>query len=231
MLADKLRSAASEGLSYVGGYAEYCGWTGGTSLIYLTNLSGGIGTTVRTGDLVLVFQSRGGDVSGSSIPPTPTGYTSIYGGVASGMGFDIGWSLMYKKATVSDTSVSLDTSSRDNAVIVQVWRAQKPTTPIPTGNQTAVTNSARPNPPAVTPTAAGAVVAVFGANSFLADRITSLVPVGLNSTLSAIGSGTGIAAGYIPWVSGTVDPDTFNIDKPDNTDFSSVGISVVIDPA
>lgn len=228
MLADKLRSATSEGLSYVGGYAQYYGSTGGTTTVSLTSLSGGIDTTVRTDDLVLVFQSRGGS-SSVSAPPTPTGYTSIYRGFG-GSVFETGWSLAYKKATVSDTSIQLDTSVDSNAVLVQVWRAQKPTAPIPTANQTLIGNSGRPNPPAVTPTAVGAVVTVFGANSFSATNVTNLTPVGLNSTLSAVGSGTGIAAGYVPWVSGTVDPSTFSIGTSDNTSYSSVGISVVIDP-
>lgn len=228
MLADKLRSATSEGLSYVGGYAQYYGNTGGTTTVSLTSLSGGIDTTVRTDDLVLVFQSRGGSFSVST-PPTPTGYTSIYRNLV-GSAFETGWSLAYKKATVSDTSVQLDTSVDSNAVLVQVWRAQKPTTPIPTTNQTAISNSGRPRPPAVTPTALGAVVAVFGANSFSATSVPTLAPVGLSSTLSAVGSGTGVAAGYVPWVSGTVDPSTFNIGASDSTNYSSVGISVVIDP-
>lgn len=228
MLADKLRLATSEGLSYVGGYAQYYGNTGGTTTVSLTSLSGGIDTTVRTDDLVLVFQSRGGSFSVSA-PPTPTGYTSIFRGVG-GSAFETGWSLAYKKSTVSDTSVQLDTSVNSNAVLVQVWRAQKPTTPIPTTNQTAIGNSGRPSPPAVTPTASGAVVAVFGANSFRATDITTISPVGLKNTLSAVGSGTGVAAGYVPWVSGTVDPSTFSIGTSDSTDYSSVGISIVIDP-
>ena len=228
MLADKLRSATSEGLSYVGGYAQYYGNTGGTTTVSLTSLSGGIDTTVRTDDLVLVFQSRGGSFSASA-PPTPTGYTSIYRNLVGSM-FETGWSLAYKKATVSDTSVQLDTSAASNAVLIQVWRSQKPTTPIPTTNQTAISNSGRPNPPAVIPTAVGAVVAVFGANSFPGHDVTIISPVGLKNTLSVTGSGTGIAAGYVPWVSGTVDPSTFNIGTPDSTNYSSVGISVVIDP-
>ena len=229
MLADKLRTATIEGLTYVGGYAQYIGAVPGTTTFPLNSLTGGIDTAARAGDLVLLFQTRS-EFNSTASPTVPAGYTTLSRSLVGGSDYRVGWMLVYKLLSAADTSVDLaNSSSYFSAALVQVWRGVDSATPASSTSVASTISSSRSDPPSVTPTVAGSIVSAFGGNA--AGGTADLIPPGsLSAGFTVGGTGTAVAAGYIPWITGSVDPSPFGAIN-DITSYSAVGISVVINPA
>lgn len=165
-------------------------------------------------DLVIVSYGVGG-TSDVSIGVTTAGYTEIVELFHNETGADVSLSVSYKKMSGSpDTTLDLTaTGNAQNggAVIVEVWGGVDTTTPMDVAaTSIAAGDGGRPNPPAITPTTAGAVVVVVGSNaSNVTDAVFTQTGSELSNFLSATSPDTldaTVGTGDFSWTSGAFDP-------------------------
>lgn len=182
-------------LQYVGG-ASGVGTSSGYT-VSLTSLTGGIDTQPRVGDIVVVASGFG---STASSAPTITGNNN---GAYTGHGtasyandtYDTNFRLFSKvMGATPDTSLTVvrtTNTAYGGATVVQVWRGQHATTPVPVvGTPATTTNGSRGNPPAVTPTANGCIVIAAGAGCQGASGSAFTVPSGMGNAVSVNADGT-----------------------------------------
>jgi len=237
MLADKLRAATAPAalpIEYVGGYVE--GFAGQTTdrIISLTSLTGGLASSPAAGDLVIVYFAAGG---GADLALTVSGYTEVVE-LYSNDQFDTNLVVAYKHLSAADTSLTLTggtiSSSAGGAVSVHVFRNVDPLLPLDVTSTTATgTNSARANPPSITPFTEGAWV-VAGAGGGLQDPATTYSSSDLSGFNTAFGNDNNAAlvgVGYYEWTSGAFDPAQFTLGKADSTSYSWAAVTLALQPA
>jgi hypothetical protein len=199
--------------------------SGSAQAVSLTDLldSGGGAATLQQNDIVVVTMCRAStsDLSAASTSPSAgQSYTLVGSDLYSDSGFDANFSVNYKfMGATPDTTVTLPgTGGGGMAVTVFAFRGVNTTTPLDVAATTASgVNTTTHDPPAITPTTAGALISVHvgGAGSALGSAAYAL-PGDLSSTTNefrtkaANGSGSGasgVGTGLKKdWSSGSFDP-------------------------
>ena len=198
-------------ITYVGG--QVGGRAGSTSTSNVTfSLSGGISTTPRPGDLVII------GVTVASQARTPacavSGYTAQTQINANGTTYDTSLNVSYKFMGITpDTTFTLPSTGNiadAQRYTVQVWSGVDPTTPLDVAMVSASgTGTGRPNPGSITPTSSGAYVGIIGAGA-AATGASYTAPA--NYTTGFLTGSTAdtndamIGSGYRSWTSGAEDP-------------------------
>ena len=207
----------------------------GTSLaqnVTLTGLNGGIDTVPSAGDLVIV--TYGIASAGGATPSiTSSGYTSV-ASISSDSTYDTNQIVQYKiMGGTPDASIDFSgTSSTANAgiVAIQVWRGVDPSTPMDVTATTATGTTGQPLPPAITPTTAGAMIAIFG---IAAGNTATTLTTGLSNSSAAIRTDTNsvaVAYGSFAWLSGTYTPTRFGGNSTSAT-YSWAAVTLALRPA
>lgn len=204
-------------IEYVGGRTHAFPGTTSTTVISLNGtLTGGLATSPAEGDLVVVsYAIHGGDLNMSIVT---TGYVEVADLWASDS-LDTNLGVFYKAmGATPDTDVEVmatTSAGAPGAVIIQVWRGVDATTPIDVTTTTATgVNTGAPNPPAITPVTAGAVVVVCGAGTSLNGGVTlSQSGTELSNFIAVYGDNADAsnnditaAMGSFAWTSGAFDP-------------------------
>jgi hypothetical protein len=179
------------------------------------------GLSLQEDDFVVVTVGGGGQ---SSSAPTVTGNQSGTYSAAGGTAYadssgDVNFGMFTKKmGATPDTSLTvtcLNSASRASGAVAQVFRYVDETTPLDaTGTVATLTTGSRGDPPAVTPTTAGALVVSGGAGSqqIGGSFAAPTVPSGMaNETSHLVTSGAttfymGVWMASAPWTSGAYDP-------------------------
>jgi hypothetical protein len=204
-------------ISYVGGISG--GGTGSSYTVSLDGtLTGGSSSSPSAGDVVVVWASHG---STSSSAPTVTGnnFGAYTGAGNAGYGndnWDTNARMFYAGMGASvDTQLTIarqNNTTYGGTTLVMVFRGVDSATPLDATGTTAVgTNTARFNPPSVTPTTSGAIV-IYGGSGCTAAAINE-TPTDANSSTKWIGlkydgstSDMSSGLGYKGWTSGALDP-------------------------
>jgi hypothetical protein len=201
-------------LQYVGGKTQAIEGTTSDAVVSLTDLTGGLASQPAADDIVIVGYViyALGDVA---VGVQTAGYTEIAelrGNDVSDANLSVSYKIM---GGTPDTSVTVSPTLNTafaGAVVIHVWRGVDTTTPLDVASTTAVgTNTDRPNPPAITPSTAGAVVVAIGGGSVENPPGAVLTQPGseLSNFLSIKSDdveGAVIAAGSYAWTSGAFDP-------------------------
>lgn len=208
-------TAGGGGLVFVGGTSSSPIDGGGGSLS-LTSLTGGIGTAAAIGDIVIVAVAYGSTANRSG--SLPGGYTSLVS-IGADDNFDCELRVGYKVLSSADTGLTVGGTGNvadASGVAVHVWRNIN-ATPIDVTTTTATgINAATPDPPAITPVTAGAIILVIGgaAGGTLANFSGPSMGSGLEHFFEGWGADTndGHVAMYSKtnWTSGAFDPTAFS---------------------
>jgi hypothetical protein len=208
------------GLVYVGGRSETRQASGGWALS-LTGLTGGVGTQPAEGDLVIIAYANSSALDRDLAVSGYTELTDLYVNDT----FDCQLGVYYKIMSSSpDTSATLTAYTNINAAAVHVWRGVNATTPMDVTRAVATgTNTGVPNPPALTPVTAGAVIVVVGAYAAEFGHGAALTAASLDNFVQAHGDGSGnnfhvgVGVGSIEWTSGSYDPAAFGGGEADTS--------------
>ena len=186
-----------------------------TSLtVSLTALTGGIAASPADGDIVVVLAVTGTKANRtlSIKDPATVDYTLIGSELYSDDFVDTNLRLAYKfMGATPDASVVIGPSGSGQdalTVVVHVWRGVDATTPLDVAVTTATgINTGRPNPPAITPTTADAVVlAAGGAAAAIGAVFTASELANFRSVTQADSNDSMSGMGSFDWVSGAFDP-------------------------
>jgi hypothetical protein len=236
MRAHHLRAILkSTGITFVGGYSAGYAGTVSDITVPLTSLTGGIGTQPIAGDLVVVFYGIGytSGIQGFSL----SGYIS--GSLTGTDNYNTKSAYGYRLMPATpDTSITITGGTggiaNAGAVALQVWRRVHATTPLDVTTTTATgTNSLLANPPAITPTTAGAIILaggvgahVQGVQTFSSSALANFISVGGDDTTDVT-----VGLGSYVWTSGAYDPAVFTFSGSDITTSSWVAATLALRPA
>lgn len=158
-------------IQYVGGVAANAG--AASYSVSLTALTGGIGSSVQAGDLVVVMSGWSSTANGNPgvTSPKATEVADLY---ANGTN-DANMSAAYFiAASTPPTSITVTGTTDNAAAAVMVFRGVHQTTPIDATTTTiTATTGFDPNPPAITPVTTGAAIVI---GSLLAAGIVAGTP-------------------------------------------------------
>lgn len=148
-------------IQYVGGFASNAVLASYT--VSLTALTGGIGSAVQAGDLVIVtsgWSSAANGNPGITSPATHTEVADLYANATNDGNMAMSY---FIAASTPPTSITV-TGTTDNSVVsLMVFRGVDQTTPIDATTTTATgTTGFDPDPPAITPVTTGAAVVIGG---------------------------------------------------------------------
>lgn len=235
--------ASASRIQYVGGAtAGKAGAISGNSTIALNSgLTGGIASSAAAGDLVIAVFGTGATANNTlAITDGSTDYTLIDSELYQDDTFDTNLRVAYKFMGGSpDASTTFGPTGNANdagAMGVYVFRGVDPTTPLDVAAVSGqAADTSRVVPPDITPSTAGAYVAVVGAaahnggvdtfttTNFLFDFFTQ---GGTNDTNDVtIG-----AALFDDWTSGATNYATWGHSQTDSTSFSWAGITLALRP-
>lgn len=191
--------------------------------VSLTSLTGGLASQPASGDLIIVVIATAGTQNHTLTIKDSSGgsdYTLIGAELYANDTRDTNLRVAYKFAGGSpDTScfVNVSTASNTCHIAVEVWRGVEPSNPLDVAATTATgANTGQPDPAAITPVTAGAMILVAGAGttpynapadftSSSFDGFTSGYQAGdVTRTSSAI-----LGIGYKAWTSGAFDAAAF----------------------
>lgn len=210
-------------IGYVGG--RTAGFVGSVSTAVTvaldSGLTGGSGSGVSAGDLVVVGVGFGGTGVGSPSVAitTPSGHTALTPQYATSATYDTAHGVSYKiMGGTPDASVTIPPSTNTawgGSYVIHVFSGVDATTPMDVAAVYALASSVanpKPNPPAITPTTAGAWIVAIGhaatssapATFGSSDLSGFLSSYGDDSTDSEVGGGY-----YSSWTSGAFDPAAF----------------------
>lgn len=203
-------------LVYVGGTSG--SGTGASYNISLSGtLTGGIASSPAPGDIVVVASGFGNNAS--SAPTCSGDQSGTYTGLFNALHVNDTWDTEFRAfyslmGSTPDTSLTIGRVSNGaygGATVVHVWRGVDATTPFDVATVTATSaNASRPNPPAITPVTAGAVVIACGAGMQTTAGGAFTIPSGMSNGVSAHSNGTtsdiGTFIASFAWVSGAYDP-------------------------
>lgn len=177
-----------------------------------SGLTGGVGSAVAAGDLVIVGV---GMAAGTQRAPsiTTSGYSTtaaLYAAAQTNRAnLIVGWKVMSgtPDANVIATFASFASDCGAN-IGIHVWRGVNGTTPMDVTPVTATgSGSAAPNPPAITPVTSGAEIVVVGFSaSTLAQTLSSSLDYPLSVNFNASNHDAAMHIAGITWGTGAVDP-------------------------
>ncbi len=215
-ITQALLASYNQGIKFVGAFFQDGSASSASSITanYGGNLVGGLDTTPRAGDVVIVVVAANAS-SDYTFSASTSGYTKIADLYANNTGTtaDCNAAVFLKvMGATPDTTVTI-TSSTAGFLMAEVYvlRGVDKTTPsdVAATTATTVTNSVAPNPPAITPVTARAAVLAIGFASG-SGSLTALTTSGLSDTVSENTSFAAYAMGVIyNWSSGAVDPAAF----------------------
>ena len=184
----------------------------------LTALTGGLASSVASGDLVLVFSGWGGTADGNPGVTSPAAIevADLYANSTHDANLSIAYFVAGPTPPASVTVASSGATASGSICGVAVYRGVDPTTPLDVTTTTATgTGTGDGNPPAITPITAGAqlvccsLVAAVNGNTYVAPAGYSLIVnrAGLSTLIRAASLGVAHKA----WSgSGADDPAAFN---------------------
>lgn len=193
---------------YVGGTkVSQVGSTSGELTFDLTALTGGIDTTARTGDMVIVNLGIG-STSDLTMSMTTAGYNKI-ADLYSNDTYDANQGVFWKvMGATPDTTVSTmysGSTSDGIGATVMVFRGVSPDAP---SIQTATgINGGQPTPPAITPTIPGSIVVCMGVSAdtsssvFTSNTLDNFISIAQAETNDVM-----LGMGSFRWSSGTYTP-------------------------
>lgn len=153
-----------DGIEFVGYATSSKGSDSGSWTIDLSTLTGGIDTTPREGDFVIIVAAHSWP-SNRDMTLTGTGWTEqcdLYANDTNDTNFAVFTKLM--DATPDSSVIVSDETS--NVAVVYVFRGVDASSPLDVAVTTATgTSSNRPKPPAITPVTTGAVIVVTAATT------------------------------------------------------------------
>jgi len=188
----------------------------GTFSLALNSLTGGIGSSPQSDDLIFVVNGVSTDFGTGYSFTTPSGYTKIVDNRGNDTN-DAAQAVYYKKSAGNETSVTINaTNTTDMAAIgiAHVWRNINVGTPIDVTSTTAVGgDTGRPNVPSITPVTPGCVILGFGVGT-LGTGSSALTASGLSNVVAAtqpnvVSGVAGIIAAYTAWTTGAYDMPQF----------------------
>jgi len=235
-LANKLRGASksSTKIEYVGGKTFTRGGSASsTTTVPLTDLTGGIGTQPQEGDIVIASVNIGSYASNYATSQLPSGYTQI-AALYGNNNYDNSHNVSYKiMGATPDTSIVIPATISDlwaQTVTIQVFRNVDIINPLDVTPTTSIlTATALPNPPAITPITAGAVIVVCGATAYYYaaltnNELTSFLSIqSINDTYDSYSG-----SGYFEWVSGAFDPVAFG--GTNQTSYAATAVTMALRP-
>lgn len=211
MLINPFVFEAAGGIEYVGGKTVVL--AGGSAVVSLTDLTGGLATEPSADDLIIV-SFGGGGTGDQIIGVTTPGYTEVSELYADDT-VDANLSVNHKVAD-GDTTVTLSTSGSSGQPVVcaiDVRRGVSTATPMDVAATTATgINTGRPNPAAITPITEGAVIIVAGLGTNFGTTLAIFTTTELANFISVAGAASNnsvIGVGSLEWTSGAFDPATF----------------------
>lgn len=238
-----MSTAAATGVRFVGATtAAVTGSTATTTDVSLTSLLGG--AAVLEGDVVIVYYAAG-STADRALTITTTGYTQIADLYANDT-FDANLTVAWKRmGATPDTlvTVSATGATGDSGVVaIHVWRGVDSLVPLDGQPVTATgIDSALCNPPAITPTATGAVIVAGGAAAhngggsiagiggptFSSSNLSNFVTLSGPNATNDVTIGLGSAA----WTSGAFDPAAFTFSVTDSVSFSWAAVTLALLPS
>ena len=230
-------------IKFVGG-ASYLGSdTSGTNVNIPLNsgLTGGIESSVRTGDMVIVVHSVSSTTNSTLTirDPSSVAYTLIGSELYSDDTYDTNLRVAYKfMGATPDASVSFSDNlggTNGRIATAYVLRGVDSTTPLDVAAVTATnTNTGAVDPPSITPVTSGAAIVAFGAAAHNLGGVFFSFPSGslyswiANSNNTSNDSSHGIA--QYAWTSGAFNPAAWTLAGTTTTD-SWASITVALRPA
>ncbi len=231
------------GIQLVGRYlVNIPGASGATSHDLTGNLTGGIASSPAAGDFVIVsyFVYNTADRTNRTIGNTAQGaFDQLMTQYVNSVN-DVSITIAHKFLDGSvDDEIDLGTPSTTSTVGVQVvfevWRGVNTTTPMDVAHVVAAaTTTGRPDPGAITPVTAGAVITVVGGSSndngtgtlFTSSDLTNFASLG---NVQSARSGS-VGAGYKAWTSGAFNAAQWGGGSTDGTD-SAIAVAIALRPA
>jgi len=230
-------------IKFVGG-ASYLGSdTSGTNVNIPLNsgLTGGIESSVRTGDMVIVVHSVSSTTNSTLTirDPSSVAYTLIGSELYSDDTYDTNLRVAYKfMGATPDASVSFSDNlggTNGRIATAYVLRGVNSTTPLDVAAVTATnTNTGNVDPPSITPVTSGAAIVAFGAAAHNLGGVFFSFPSGslyswiANSNNTSNDSSHGIV--QYAWTSGAFNPAAWTLAGTTTTD-SWASITVALRPA
>lgn len=224
-------------IQYVGG-ATAGARDSGTVTVTFTNLVGGIGGGVQTGDLVVASTVLGKN-SNVTMTMSTAGYTTLFDLYADDSD-DTNLGVFYKvMGETPDTNATTGNSlaSNDTCVLaVQVWRRVDTSTPIGVSNSTTGINTANANPPSITTGTRGSLVIAVGAgghtnNVVVATQggdLENFITAGQNAGQTDATLGVGSVISSPTRAAGTaVDPIAFTISNSSSNSFAAATFELI----
>lgn len=237
MLQPFLRAVSKTvSIEYVGGYKV--GFVGGTTDQTITfggNLTGGTAASASENDIVVVYVNIAGSVP-SPAARTITGYSIIgFFNSESTFGTTLAVYAKLMGATPDSSFVVVGgtgSSSNGGALAVEVWRNVDPNSLFFNPITSRLTNTAKANPAAITPTVKGSYILAGGGAShsqgtatFTSSDLTNFLTASVNETQDPT-----IGLGYYQWTSGSFDAAQFGFTGTDSTTFASAAITMSLAP-
>lgn len=206
----------------------------------LTGLTGGIATAPAAGDMVIVFSGYPSTTNGTPGITAPSVHTKVADLYSNGSTVDTNFDASYFfAASTPETSVTVTGIANASGCVILVFRGVDPTTPLDatTTTITGITGF-DPNPPAITPVTAGAVVVAGGmlAVGLSISTPTNAMPAGYTGysviNVNAFSNGLVLSGAYKAGVSAGVaeDPGAFNNNYASGTGFSWAAVTMVLRP-
>ena len=197
---------------FVGGKTQNWRNTIADQTVSLTNLSGGIITAPQEGDLVVVSIARASGVS-RAVTLVTSGYTTVFSLYADDTA-DTNMLIAYKRmGSTPDTDLVVAAASdlqENQSIVVQVLRDVNIATPLDASVSATGFNTAIPTLAAITPTASGATISVFGAAHCIGAPIFTVSLANAANLRNDVGSyRITVGGGTATWTSGTYTPSTW----------------------
>ena len=228
-------------IEFVGGKtASVAGATSGTTTIALNaGLTGGIGSAVQAGDLVIAAYatSSSGDRT-LAITDGTNAYTLIDTELWVDDTYDTNLRVCYKfMGTTPDTATTFGPTgniSDAGAMVVYVFRGVDATTPLDVAAVPALLPStARPDPPAINPVTSGAFIVAIGAaghsggtDTFSSSDLLGFMTIGSNDS-----NDVSLGIGHFKWIAGNNNPAVWGHTQQDSVSFSAAAMTVALRPA
>jgi hypothetical protein len=237
-------SNAPDTIQYVGSTATGGTGNGGSISVTFTNLAGGIGGGVQTGDLVIASIGIGTTGTNYALSMSTAGYTTLYDLFSSDSNpanLGVFYKVMGATPDTTAATVSLSSSSGDAAILeVHVYRGVNTSTPLGAVNSATNSNTVLANPPGITTTVNGSKVITIGAGShqrgsgftYSSTELTDIytASVDASSTDVALMVGSVYVAGIR--VSGTtVNPNSFTFSGADSGGYAWCSATFELIPA
>lgn len=203
---------------------------GQTAQVFLNNLTGGIDTAARTGDLVIISTGIGGTVDYTSSAYTVV--ADLYANDTHDANLFVRYVFMGATPLTSFSQGGTGNTATSMALVAHVFRGVSTAMPISPAVATATgINSFRANPPAVTPSFDNSWIYVVGAGSDA--TVGSFSTMGLSNFVAVSAADTSsisLGAGYRPDVSTTYDPPAFTNTATDTANGSWAAATLALVP-